>query len=201
MIHVQKISTENVHLLAPFFRRCQEVNIPNNASLKSIKFEKMQEPFGRLWMVQKASAVISMAGAHHLPEVGERCYRVLFRGATLPEYRNHFVGLNKYHMNSLPFSVLLPHIIAWCRCQKSESLVITTNVDYQGNRTSNTHRLMAQLEKKGLVRFVTRKEIFHTDQGVWELQESTYLSKVRDFYLRHQELFPMKFDQLLDSID
>ena len=57
--------------------------------------------------------IISVSGCHLWSDDSKEytINRVLFRSATLPEYDKIVKSLNRNHMNSLPFSILLPYQI------------------------------------------------------------------------------------------
>lgn len=190
MLEVRPLIDPGDPQLLRFLARCAEEGIVNNSSLKAIKFSQMQGESGCLLGVFKDEAMISMAGAHPLTGDFQGAFRVLFRGATLPEWRNHFPFLNKDHMNSLPFSVLLPHLILWSLKRKAQKLVITTNVDFKTTKTSNTHRLMQNLEKRGLVTFWQECELFNTQQGFWELNLLEYRKRSLEFAQRQSLALP-----------
>lgn len=127
----------------------------------------------RLWIVTDRStgALVGTAGAHRLPEVSKTCFRLLFRGAMLPEYRSRgFRGLSKKHLNSFLFSQVAPLQLRWAQSVGGDLFVVTTNVSPAGKGLSNTNRVFEILEKQKLVECIQREvTLFSTLQNIWKV--------------------------------
>jgi GNAT superfamily N-acetyltransferase len=159
--------------LAEFCERCARLGIENNSSLERLKIDTFKSRDLKYWLALDTvkNKVVGIAGAHRLPEMGVDCFRILFRGCILPEYRGRGVhGLSKGHRNSFLFRYVTPLQIQWARGIGGKQFVITTNVSVQGG-ASPTDRLFHRLERQGVVRkTAAHRMLFSTLQNVWTFQ-------------------------------
>jgi len=72
--------------LATFCVECEKLGYENNKSFESIKLDKMKMPYGQFFVGLDQDKIVTFAGVHHLPELGNNAWRCLFRGAQLPGY-------------------------------------------------------------------------------------------------------------------
>jgi len=121
-------SDQYINQVEKFCLSCKEHGYKNNESLKAMKLEWCLDQGGQFFLTYYDDKIISLSGCHPLPQAGEDVYRILFRGITLPEYKNLQGALNKAHMNSIPFYNHIPEQVKWIKGLTDEpKLVITTN--------------------------------------------------------------------------
>ncbi|HMN69242.1 MAG TPA: hypothetical protein PKC28_11935 [Bdellovibrionales bacterium] len=177
LLAISELQPKNpAHRLAleSFCQRCAELGIENNASIKNLKIEAFKDRHLKFWTTRdsRTDAIVGIAGAHELPEIGAGFYRVLFRGCILPQYRGIGApGLNKNHFGSYLFKNVTPLQIAWARSLGGQRFVITTNCEVQRGARA-TDRLFHLMEKQGYVKKIKEDEsLFSVRQNVWELSD------------------------------
>jgi len=174
-----------------FCKECQASGYKNNESVEAMKLEWCLSRGGQFFLTYLDDRIISLSGCHPLKEVGENVYRVLFRGATLPEYQNILGIMSKTHMNSTPFYYHLPRQVSWATASNYETFVVTTNHNNQdGIETmSKSHRVFQLLEKQGIVDCIHKNlKLFYTDQSVWKINLEKYNFARQSFKNRQNEL-------------
>ena len=159
-----------------FCLSCKEHGYKNNESLKAMKLEWCLVQGGQFFLTYYDDKIISLSGCHPLPQAGKDVYRILFRGITLPEYKNLQGALNKAHMNSIPFYNHIPEQVKWIKGLTDDpKLVITTNHANEITSMEKSHRVFKLLEKQQIVSCMhERLSLFNTDQSVWLLNQDIY---------------------------
>jgi len=154
-----------------FINRCGQLGWSNNNTLRAMKWK--DHTFWGTWIDCDLAA---LSGVQHLPEIGDYTYRLLFRGAQLPEYNKYFSTPSRYHFNSIPF---YDHIIPQMdHCPSQSDFVITTNmINDSSGHMHRTHRVMQLLAKQGLVTLLRNEILYNTIQSVWTLNVDCYLEK------------------------
>jgi hypothetical protein len=171
-----------------FCKACKLAGYKNNDSLKSLKLDWCLELGGQFFLTYLNDKIISLSGCHPLPEAGKGIYRILFRGATLPEYQNLHGTLSKTHMNSIPFYHHAPEQIKWATIAGYANCVITTNRSNKDGITSmnKSHRVFKLLEKQHIVSCLHESLwLFNNDQSVWNLNTDNYFISRNNFKERH----------------
>tara|TARA_B100000809_G_C14787706_1_gene405417 strand:+ start:74 stop:622 length:549 start_codon:yes stop_codon:yes gene_type:complete len=159
--------------LETFCKEAEELGYTNNSSLKAMKYKWCKEQ-GEYFCAIKDDKIVAVAGCHPLPEINDKAWRVMFRGAQLPGYNKSF-GLNKYHMSAITWREILPAQIQFC---DTDELYITTNVDYDASGKMNKiHRLFKSLHKLGMVDYQGREFLYQTEQSVWKLNINEYTKR------------------------
>jgi len=173
--------------LIGFTMKCKQHGYYNNASIDRLKVKWCVDNGGTFFATYLDDTLVSISGCHALPEVDDKTYRILYRGATLPEAQNFQGVMNKYHMNSIPFFYHVPKHIEWARERGAEKFIITTNWDNQDIPTmEKSHRAFKVLEKRGIVTCLSeRVELFHTEQTLWELNLEKYFELREEYRLRN----------------
>lgn len=170
---------DQIKSVEKFCYECSLVGYKNNDSVKSMRLDWCLNLGGQFFLTYKNDKLISLSGCHPLPEAGKNVYRILFRGATLPEYQNLQGTLSKTHMNSIPFYHHTPRQINWARVIGYDDYAITTNHSNKDGITSmsKSHRVFKLLEKQGLVSCLHENlRLFNNDQSVWSLRVDNYLA-------------------------
>jgi len=169
-------SDQYINQVEKFCLSCKEHGYKNNESLKAMKLEWCLDQGGQFFLTYYDDKIISLSGCHPLPQAGEDVYRILFRGITLPEYKNLQGALNKAHMNSIPFYNHIPEQVKWIKGLTDEpKLVITTNHANEIASMEKSHRVLKLLEKQKIVSCMHEHLfLFNTDQSVWLLDRDIY---------------------------
>lgn len=186
-MQVVKLQSSHTQSLQVFCDRCNEAGYRNNGSLESMKWDSCYDLPQRpvFWALIKDQQIISVSGCHRWDNLDSNHdqLRCLFRSATLPEFQNIVQGLSKNHMNSVPFSMLLPHQVLWGLENGHRNFIITTSHaqhDASG-KMSRTHRALTLLAKTGIVDREGEEVIFYTPQTKWKLNLSRYHQVLQNF--------------------
>lgn len=161
--------------LEHFMSRCADSGIVNNSSRKALKLDEMSETRGRFWITLQDEQIVSMSGCQYLPVLGDGCYRIGFRAATLPEFRGHAnKNLSKRWTGNWEWQNVLPFQIRWARQQGARFMVITTNtpkndVDPSG-LMFRVDRMMKTFERRGDVTLLHENHyLYYAYQNVWQI--------------------------------
>jgi hypothetical protein len=169
-----------------FCQQCKLAGYKNNESIDAMKLDWCLSQGGQFFLTYLDDKIISLSGCHPLSQVSNNVYRILFRGATLPEYQNLTGTLSKTHMNSIPFFYHVPNQISWGKQVNSDTFVVTTN--YQNSEIksmSKSHRVFYGLAKQNIVsQLVERLDLFYTEQAVWQINEDEYFKHRFKYALR-----------------
>lgn len=190
-MQVVKLSQKHTELLKTFCEECSQAGFENNASLASMKWGSVYDTHfvPDYWALIVNGEIASISGSNSLDE-NYRDVRCLFRSATLPRYNNIVSGLSKNHMNSVPFSILLPHQIAYGLVAGAKNFYITTSHgDHDASGKMNrTHRAISLVAKNGLVDLVGERVIFDVPQTLWKINLKEYFRALRAFSETRQRL-------------
>lgn len=193
-MQVVKLSQKHINLIQAFCNECKDVGYQNNASLEAMKWgEKYDLPhIPHFWGLIVNDELASISGCHSLGEFDPNFpqMRCLFRSATLPRYANLIPGISKNHMNSIPFSILLPYQLVYGIENDYEHFFITTSHgehDASG-KMNRTHKAISLLAKRGIVNFVDEELIYSTPQTKWEIDLFKYWRILKSFDQTRQSL-------------
>jgi len=127
------------------------------------------------WALLVDDGIASISGCHSY-DGDHRILRCLFRSATLPQYQGLIPGISKTHMNSVPFSLLLPQQIGWgLQGGYQEFYITTSHGDHDASgHMWRTHRALELLARQGIVDFVRVEEYYYTQQTIWNLNLNSY---------------------------
>lgn len=179
-MRVVKLSQNHTELVERFCEACQVAGYGNNSTLAAMKWGgtyDLPSP-AQWWALIDDDQILSISGCHG---IGDHQLRTLFRSATLPQYQKLIPGLSKTHMNSVPFSILLPHQIRWGLDNGYREFYITTSHgehDASG-KMWRTHRAMSLLSKTGIVEHYGEEVVYHTPQTIWRINVERYWSARR----------------------
>ncbi len=165
--------------LNEFIVGCNKAGYTNNSSLAKLKLNEAKDPQLRYWVIEYNNNIMALSGCQHLPEVSEKTYRLLFRGAQLPSMTKWWLTMSRYHFNSLVFYYHIPLQVAWARKQGGEDFVITTHTGSPSDlaasgRMRNMYKVFCLLEKQKLVEHVVTMELYGIPQAVWRLNLDMY---------------------------
>lgn len=194
MLQVIKLEEEHLPLLEEFCNAARKVGYSNNSSPKKMKFGGHPDlgVMPHFWGLLKDGKLASVGGCHFWPDA-ERKYttlRTLFRSATLPEYDGIIPGISKNHMNSVPFSILLPFQLKYGLTNGGKDFLITTSHgehDASG-KMKRTHRALELLAKRGIVKFHREHIVYHVPQTLWRINLSAYHAALKAFHPTRESL-------------
>jgi hypothetical protein len=186
-----KLSPKHDALLDQFCQECSEAGYTNNISREAMKFVDGHDlPTNpQYWALLVDGDIASISGCHGYDGSG-RILRCLFRSATLPKYQHIIPGTSKTHMNSAPFSLLLPYQIGWGIENGYHEFYITTSHgshDASG-KMNRTHRALQLLAKQGIVDYVGEEEYYWTPQTIWALNLNRYNEALDAFSITRKSL-------------
>lgn len=187
---VMFLTSDHTYLVEEFCKECEKHGYKNNSSLKLMKFngEYDLKEIPCFWGIYHNNKLISLSGSHTWRGKGKAegmlFMRCLFRSATLPEYQNIILGLSKYHMNSLPFSVLLPYQInKGMRDGVRHFYITTSNSDHDASgKMKRTHKVLQLLAKNNIVKYCGDEIFYSTPQTKWEINIPEYHKALRSFH-------------------
>lgn len=178
---VIKLTEEHKPMLVKFCREANAAGYRNNSSIEDMKFGgkyDFEEP-AEFWAVVDNQTIISVSGCHII----NNSLRCLFRSATLPEYDKLVPGLNKNHMNSLPFSILMPHQIHYGLQRGIKDFYITTSngTHDASGKMKRTHKALQLLERTGMVNNAGVETLYFVEQSLWLLNLEKYFTALQAF--------------------
>lgn len=203
-----KLDNEHLPLLEEFCKSAGAAGFSNNESPRKMKFggEFDLQTVPQFWGILHDNRLISVSGCHLWPDYSTDSFtinRCLFRSATLPEYNNIVPGLSKTHMNSLPFSILLPYQIKWGKENSCwDNRITTSHGDHDASgKMKRTHRALELLEKQGIVSFFEKNILYSTPQTVWRLDLEKYHKALIAFHPSRVELGIDISEEYIDTIN
>jgi hypothetical protein len=162
---------------------CKSLGLENNKDAAAIKLDKMQMPYGQYFIGwdNAADCIWNLAGVHHLPELGNNAWRVLFRGAQLPGYA---LGISKdFFSISHHWRYFLPLQIMYIQASRPDAdFIVTTNIKNGGAGKSDRldKVVMPLLADQGIVELVEYDyELFNTRQNIWRINLDVLEAKRR----------------------
>ena len=167
--------------LLEFCSKCKDLNYHNNVDLKAIKFDKMVMPYGTFFIGidTEKDIIFTLAGVHRLPEINDKAWRCLFRGAQLPGYNKKF-GKNIFNF-IYHFSYLLNLQLRFILQEYPDSeFYITTNIEDNNNADSSRMDkiIMPHVEKTGIWKlYLSDVMLYNTRQNVWKINPDEYFKQ------------------------
>jgi hypothetical protein len=121
--------------------------------------------------------IISLAGVHRLPEVNDRAWRCLFRGAQLPGYTPHW-SLDIFK-SGIHFSQFLYRQIKLVQdIDPQAEFYISTNVKADtGVKSSRMNEvMMPRIAKRGIWDLhLENFKLYHVPQNLWKVNVAVYM--------------------------
>lgn len=186
-MQVVKLSQKHIHSIREFCHQCDLIGYKNNSSIELMKWgDKFDLPhIADFWALMDNHTIMSISGSHSFGTYDPNYpqLRCLFRSATLPKYANLIPGLSKFHMNSVPFSLLLPYQIAEGIKKNYHHFFLTTSyTDHDASgKMSRTHKAITLISKFNLVSFESNEIIYSTPQYKWRINLPKYLLALKQF--------------------
>jgi hypothetical protein len=191
------LTSDHLGLVEEFCKQADQAGYKNNSSIALMKFngEYDLREVPRFWGLVKDEKLVSVSGCHRWRGKGPLdgvpfMMRCLFRSATLPEHQNIIPGISKNHMNSIPFSILLPYQINdGLRNGVRHFYITTSNTEHDASgKMKRTHRALQLLEKNKVVKYAGDEIFYSTSQTKWEIDLNAYLSALRSFHPMREKL-------------
>lgn len=170
--------------LIEFCKECEKLGWENNKDLNSIKLDKMQMPYGKFFVAVDGDKIVSIAGVHKFPEVNDKAYRCLFRGAQLPKYAPAF-SMNLFN-SGLHFNYFLyMQIMLVQAIEPDAEFYITTNLTKStGGKSSGMNDfIMPRQAKLNIWELCDTKVIYGIEQNIWRINVPEYLAQREKFIL------------------
>ena len=175
----KELTAADIPAIENFCAKCAELGYENNASLASMKFSTAVF-FGAF----DDDKIISLAGVHRLPEVNDRAWRCLFRGAQLPGYTPQW-SLDIFK-SGIHFSQFLYRQIKLVQdIDPQAEFYISTNVKADtGVKSSRMNEvMMPRIAKRGIWDLhLENFELYHVPQNLWKVNVAVYM-KARERWL------------------
>ncbi len=154
-----------------YCQKCKADRIENNTSFKKLKIGRFDQE--RWWCVldKKKKKIVSLAGAHHCPEISEGTFRIMFRAGTILEYRGKAGPPSKIQKSCFAWGRMLPHHVKFCLQNGAREIVFTTNTDKDGTSSSNKQDRICHLvfEKEGMAKKIKTMSLFGVKQNIWKV--------------------------------
>ena len=167
--------------LIEFCSKCKDLNYHNNVDLKAIKFDKMVMPYGQFYVGidTDKDIIFTLAGVHRLPEVNDKAWRCMFRGAQLPGYFNK-VSKNMFDLNYHFSQLMYLQMTDILSLYPDSEFYVTTNIEDDNNGfSSRVNRvMMPYVEKTGIWKlYLSDVMLYNTRQNVWRVDTEEYFKQ------------------------
>lgn len=177
----KELDSQDLDKVIEFCDKCKELNYHNNVDLNAIKYDKMVMPYGKFYagIDTEKDVIFTLAGVHRLPEINDKAWRCLFRGAQLPGYNFRF-SLNPFDI-IWHFSHLLNlQLLDITSLYPDSEFYITTNVEDNNNGYSSRMDkvIMPHIEKTGIWKlYLSNFVLYNTVQNVWKVNVDEYFKQ------------------------
>lgn len=165
--------------LIDFCKSCEEVKLFNNSNFQKLKIGKWGE-YERWFVVYHNNKIVSMSGAHRMPHMGENTYNILYRLATLPEFRNSaHPHLSRRLAHDFGFGRMLPFAVDWALSKGADTIVASVNSpdEIKDNTSSGkfyetcrNHLLKGRGPKSWFKLLEQDFDLYGTKQDIWEVK-------------------------------
>jgi hypothetical protein len=193
MYTVIQLKEAHTPLIEEFCAAADRAGFANNSSIRKMKFNGDYDlgTTPAFWGIVKDNKLISVSGCHlwFSEDLSTTSLRCLFRSATLPD-NNIIPGISKNHMNSAPFSIMLPHQIRWGKTKGCNDMFITTSHgDHDASgKMKRTHRALEILATRGVVEFYNQIIFYDTPQTTWKINVDRYYEILKSFHTMREQL-------------
>lgn len=176
-IRIRLLDDSDLPALQIFCDECKELGLVNNQNFAALKLDQMKMPYGQFFIaVDDQNKIYSLAGVHQLPEVNDRAWRCLFRGAQLANYTPTW-SMNIFK-SGIHFAYFLYHQLKFIQLiDKHAEFYISTNIENTDAGVSSRldKIMMPRLAKQGLcVKFRENFTLYYTQQNLWKINIDEY---------------------------
>lgn len=173
----RKLEESDIPALQDFCDACKELEYVNNQSFEAIKLDKMKPPYGQFFIGIDKDKIFTIAGVHRLPEVSDRAWRCLFRGAQLPGYTPQW-SMDIFK-SGIHFSQFLYQQIKFVQeIDPDAEFYVSTNVDSNvGAKSSRMNNIMMpRIAKRGIWGLALENfMLFNVPQNLWKVNVQQYM--------------------------
>lgn len=165
--------------LQEYCETCEKDGVPNNSSIKNMKINRWETD--KWWVVYnlEKNIIVSASGAHPFEEYAPGHWRVMFRLATIKEFRGLAGPMSKDQRNCFGWGYMLPFQIEYCRQMGAKKIVFTTNCDETGDVNSMKQDKICSLvfERLNMAKKIDQKIIYNTNQNIWQVLIEDVMTK------------------------
>lgn len=165
--------------LKEYCETCLKDGVPNNSSAALMKINRWGTD--KWWVVYnlERDIIVSVSGAHPFEEYALGHWRVMFRLATIKEFRGKAGPFSKDQRNCFGWGHILPFQIEYCKKMGAKNIVFTTNCDESGDVNSNKQDKICSLvfERLNMAKRIDQKIIFNTNQNIWQVLIEDVMTK------------------------
>jgi hypothetical protein len=171
MFELVKVDFETMEdPLAEFYHQCQLEGNINNSSQKAMKVGVFENE--HWWAYSDRGKIISISGCHPSDDFGSGGWRLLFRSATLNDYRSKAGKFSRDLNHDFCFGHLLKVQIDFAKKQGASRLFFTTNSSsdgYQGSLKADkiVENVLLPMGKVKLIE--SNYTYFYCKQNIWEV--------------------------------
>lgn len=176
---VSKIGVTDFPELQSFCEKAARAGYVNNATFKTMKVHLIGDGSLSYWCIRRNTEIVGVSGCQALPQLGDGCFRILFRSCVLPD--TVFVrGLASSVIATSPlWRLILPEQIEWARKFGASRLVVTVNSSEPSKPLPRSMikvgRALERLNETGLLSlWLDQVNLYETLQKVYVLNESHY---------------------------
>lgn len=168
----KKLTEVDIPAVEQFCQECSLLGYENNRSLETMKFHS-----ATFFAAYDQERIVSIAGVHELPEVNERSWRCLFRGAQLPGYTPQW-SMNIFK-SGIHFSQFLYRQIKHVQeIDPSAEFYISTNL--KASTGAKSHRMndvmMPRIAKMGVWSLHSENVmLYNVPQNLWKINVQQYM--------------------------
>lgn len=180
---IKELQEQDLLLLQDYCDQCRLDGVMNNISIEAMKIGNWK--IDKWWVVldEKKQKIICAVGCHPFDVYEQSSWRIMFRMATLKEYRGKAGPMSKYQSHCFGWGHILPFQVEYCLSMNAKKIYFTTNCDSQsGDINSLKQDRICQLtfEKLGMAKLIDTQVIYGTMQNVWEvlISDSRTLDKL-----------------------
>ncbi|MEA9356656.1 hypothetical protein SHI21_10590 [Bacteriovorax sp. PP10] len=165
--------------LKEYCETCHADGVPNNSSISNMKVNRWgTDKWWGVYNLEK-DIIVSASGAHPFEEYAPGHWRVMFRLATIKEFRGKAGPFSKDQRNCFGWGHILPFQIEYCKQMGAKNIVFTTNCDENGDANSMKQDKICSLvfERLNMAQKIDQKIIFNTNQNIWKVLIEDVMTK------------------------
>ena len=179
-----------------FCNECKKLNLKNNESFDAIKIDKMKMPYGQYFIGYdyNSERIWNLAGIHRLPEINDRAWRCLFRGAQLPGYTMQHILTKNMLKTSYQMTFVLHWQIEFIKSMYKDAEFYTSTNNLKNKDAPIKSQLLDQkvnplLENQGIFEKVHDNFLlYNTSQSIWKVHHNVLIQE-RNKVLETMNLF------------
>ncbi len=184
-LEIRLLEETDLEKLQTFCDQCKSLGWYNNESFSTIKLDKMKMPYGQFFIGydHENDRIWNLAGVHRFPELGDKAWRCLFRGAQLPGYSLSGSFTKDVYKNGFHLSYFLPLQIKFIESYFPDSEFYMTsndktNKEFFASSQKLDSVIMPYLSKRGIfTRTHQHFMLYGTSQSIWKVNLEKYFDE------------------------